>query len=638
MDLGRLKRRAPTLTLAATLAAHVAVALSFAPPSVVLGPRPLTGIDYELHYGQVATVADAFRQFGQSWAYDPQRLAGQLTGVLFDADNKAWEAWVLLLGVFGVPTHLAFNVFLWVLAALVPLALWGSARLFGLGPWGVVTATALGVGCFHYDSFAHWCNWVGMASWGAAAALVPLPVALLWRWLEQRRASLLVGLLASLAFVHALHPYSFFALVVPMLLLYVRARRSLGPVHHAALAAVILGTVLANLWWLVPSLRLWHYLLDSGVYLDARLDYLLTDYLGLLREPSVTGVLAMRTTLRFLALGGAAAGLWLWHKERDARFVPLAAALGVLLGVTYLGGYLVAVKQIQPYRFVLPATYLAVVPAAAFLERAVPALRASRPPAIVWALLALGLGLLLPRLARDIIYFTPSLVPVSKRPLPAPPPDINGGVLFGTIRWPAPFDYRLTRRPEPDYDALTDFVREHDDGSGRWLVEWAVAGERLAWATSAQVIGGFREINLAHADANLFRRRLDAAARSPEGLRSYFEQYAVHWVVLSNPVPMLESRPELLRREATFGPHRVYRVLEPSGLLAGDAAGRVTASLNRLSVRGSAGGSLVLRYHYLETLRCSPGCTLQREPVPGDRVGFIRVQGAPADFDVVNGY
>ena len=48
---------------------------------------------------------------------------------------------------------------------------------------------------------------------------------------------------------------------------------------------------------------------------------------------------------------------------------------------------------------------------------------------------------------------------------------------------------------------------------------------------------------------------------------------------------------------------------------------------------------VVLRYHWMETLRCSPDCTIVREPVEGDRVGFMRVPAPhPRDFVIENSY
>ncbi|MBI5500104.1 MAG: hypothetical protein HY907_07655 [Deltaproteobacteria bacterium] len=633
-----LRRAAPLLGLLAVVAAHVGLALYFDPPAVILSTRPLPGFDWETHYGQVHAAAEAYGQSGRTWAYNPQQLAGQISGVIFDADNKAWEAWTIGLESLGVPRPIAFNLFLWLAAFLVPLVFYASARLFDVRPWTAVAAAALGSACWFFDALAHWCAWVGMICWGFAAYLWLLPLAAFWRWRATRDPWWLLAVLALLSLLLNLHPYSFFLLAPPMAVLYLRDVRTLGWREHLGVAAVAVGAVVANLWWLRPTLRFWSYILDSGFYLDATVDYVLTDWLGLLNEPSVSGVVAVRSGFRFLALGGAALGLWWWRRERDRRFAPFAAALGVLLFVSYFGGYLGFLRQVQPYRFILPAMYLAVIPAAVFLERGIGALRAARPPAAAWGLVGLLLFVTVPRLARDVLYFVPELLPQQTRPLPAPPPDVNGGIYFGTIRWPAPFDFRHRPGTAEDLPAMAAFVDAHDDGSGRWLVEWWMLGEHLAWATKAQVIGGFKEINLAHSDANLFRRFPGTEMPGPEQLRQYLQQYAVKWVVISNPIPALESRTDLLRLENVVFRHRIYRVREPSRLLVGDGPGEVRAGLNRIAVRGSPGGSLVLRYHWLETLRCRPGCRLRRVPVPNDRVGFIGVEDAPHDFEIFNAY
>ncbi len=47
----------------------------------------------------------------------------------------------------------------------------------------------------------------------------------------------------------------------------------------------------------------------------------------------------------------------------------------------------------------------------------------------------------------------------------------------------------------------------------------------------------------------------------------------------------------------------------------------------------------MLRYHWLETLRCLPDCKIERVEVAGDPVGFIQVApGHPKDFLVFNKY
>jgi hypothetical protein len=77
----------------------------------------------------------------------------------------------------------------------------------------------------------------------------------------------------------------------------------------------------------------------------------------------------------------------------------------------------------------------------------------------------------------------------------------------------------------------------------------------------------------------------------------------------------------------------------PVSLIGGNT-GTVHASLNRIEVRGTIPDrDVVLRYHWMETLVCRPRCTLAREPVAGDPVGFLRIRAPhPPDFVVENGY
>jgi hypothetical protein len=46
----------------------------------------------------------------------------------------------------------------------------------------------------------------------------------------------------------------------------------------------------------------------------------------------------------------------------------------------------------------------------------------------------------------------------------------------------------------------------------------------------------------------------------------------------------------------------------------------------------------VIRFHWMESLRCRPGCTAERYRVKGDRVGFIRVRNPPRRFEIYNSY
>ncbi len=630
-----MRRLAVPLFPAAAVALHAGLTLYFVPPAVVLGGDPIAGLDFDAHYQQTLRAVEAHRASGRTWSYDPHLLAGHPAGTVFDADNKLVEMFAVALDGLGVPPHRSFNLFVWLLHFLAPLVVFASARLFGLSGSAAVVATFLTSAIWFFDVTGRWCAFVGMFSWASASCFWLLPLGLFHRWISGRRPLLLLGVLVSLSLLHTLHPYVFFLLAPPMGIMWWRARRSLGPAELVGLAGVAVGVVAANWWWLSVAAAHRHYVIDSALFMDATPAHLLYDYLGLIKEPEVSGVIAVRTGFRFLAFGAAALGLLAWRRSRDERLLPIAVTLGLLFLAAYGGGWAAWLRQVQPYRFVLPAAYLAALVAADWLVGAARSLRAERPRGGVAGVLILLAFLLVPRLARDVIYFIPALAPRSERALPAPPPDVSGGPAFGGLGWREPFEFR--HKPIPPHERLVaDTVRALDDGSGRWLVEWWGLGERLAWTTGAQIVFGFRAINLVHAYSSLFHWWPDESALEPGELEAYLERYNVRWVVMSNRMPSIEGRTDLLEPIANLFSGRIYRTKVESGWIVGGGPGEVRAALDRITVRGSAGGSLVLRYHYHESLVCRPGCRVYRAPVEGSRVGFIGVENAPSDFEIVN--
>ncbi|MCA9714029.1 MAG: hypothetical protein KC468_04955, partial [Myxococcales bacterium] len=502
----------------------------------------------------------------------------------------------------------------------------------GAARWPALAAATAGSTLWFFDSFAHWCWVVGMVSYAFASYLVVLALALFYRYTEQFRPAHGVGAAVTLALAHLVHPYSFFIAVVPMFALYGRAFRSMRARQHAWVLAIAGFVIAVNAYWLRTAFRFWHYILDSAYFGESGASFIVGDLLALLLDPKTSGLIGTRTSLRIAVVVACVLTLLRWRRERDARTLPLATAALAMFALGYFGSYSHAVAQIQPYRHVLPLAFLCVIPAAACVELAAAWIRA-RP----WrarrelALVLIPVALALQDVARDVTYyFAPQL------PTPAPMPDgaptplsASGYGIHPDFRWSA-FN--------ADVRSIEDWVRAHDDGQGRFLVEFPPLGDRLAWATDAQVLGGFTLRNLEHSDANLFRRRARGLASDAE-LREYFETYAVRWVIISTVEPFWTNRPELL--ELVHSEHllKIYRTRVDVSLIA-EGDGVVTAETNRLSVAGSdPEADVVLRYHWLETLECAPGCAIEREPVPHDRVGFIRVPAPhPADFVIENGY
>ncbi|MCA9707557.1 MAG: hypothetical protein KDK70_17020 [Myxococcales bacterium] len=330
--------------------------------------------------------------------------------------------------------------------------------------------------------------------------------------------------------------------------------------------------------------------------------------------------------------GGEPSGLrGLEEAGPRGKALSLGLGLGFLLALTYLGGY-TFFANIQPHRHVGPTGFLAVVPVAAAVELAFRERWWSRLSRPAWALLAVLSVPAAQHLARDVLYFT-------WRSLPKPAELLDGQPIWYTMLGYGPhgdFSYG-----DWHHDDLAAWVRDHDDGTARFLVENWHVGEQLAWKTKAQILGGFTWRNLEHSGANVFRRYPKGDV-PPDELRAYLQTYGVRWVVVSTPAaaaPWWDQQPAL-ERVRGVGQFRLYRTREPVSLLA-EGQGRVTASTNRLLVTGSdPARDVVLRYHWLETLACGPDCQIEREPIDAhDPVGFIRVPAPhPADFELRNMY
>lgn len=597
----------------------------------LLSDTPQSGFDFDTHVSQVWRVVEGLQGWRAPWIYDVQHLAGFPNGTIFDADNKGWELFTWALVRLGVSQGQAFNLF--VIAAHLGVApvVYASARLFRLGRGASLLAAGLAVLYWYFDSWNHWEWFVGMIAYAIAGYLFLLPLAAFWRWTEERRPRHAVLCAVTMAAAHLVHPYTFFILVGPMTALYLRHARGFSRGEHLWVGAIVATTLLANGWWLLNALKFWHYILDSSFFGHTTLESLAWDVFGLVGDPAAQGVVGNRTGFRLVILAAGIVGTVAWWRGADARTLPFGVGLGVLLVLTYLGGY-TFFANIQPHRHVGPTGFLAVIPAAGAVELAARErvlARLSRP---AWALVAVLAVPAVQHLSRDVLYFT-------ARSLPPPAKLLDGQQVWYTMLGYGPhgdFSYA-----DWNHDDLAAWVRAHDDGSARFVVENWHVGEQLTWKTDAQILGGFIWLNMEHSWANLFRRKPQGIA-SDEELRTYLQTYAARWVIVSTPAAQAPwwDESKVLERVATISHFRIYRSKVPVSLVA-EGGGKVTASANRILVTGSdPGRDVVLRYHWMETLACGPDCRIEREGIDEvDGVGFMRVPAPhPVEFEIRNVY
>ncbi|HKU40392.1 MAG TPA: hypothetical protein VJR89_19660 [Polyangiales bacterium] len=618
--------------------AHLAWVDYFAPLSAIFTPRPIQGVDFDLHIGQVYRVVEGLRGWGKSWVYDVRLLAGQPEGAITDAGSKAWELWTYLLHAAGVDLAIAFNSWVLLVMLACPVLIYAAARSFELSAPASLGAAALASALWFFDSFVHWVWFVGMVSWALASCSCALTLGLFYRFVRTRSAPAAIGCGVCLGLGHLIHPYSFFVLAVPLAALYLRARKTLPGGAQLAIAGMIVFTLASNAYWLIVAAQHWHYVLDSAFYAQGKLAYLAYDFLGVLRAGSDTGVIGVRSGFRLACFALAVAGLVSLRRSADPRGLPLAIGVIGVGAFAYLGASLVLFAQMQPYRTLVAASLLSTIPAALFLERAASELQ-QKPPALATRLLLAACALLVVQhLAQEVLYFAPRALPETEAfPDGSPSPLMKYGFLKRP-EGPSHVTYSVPHPPdvEAGYDACVRWLEEHVPAGARLLVEGGVLGERIAWRTRFEVLGGFVERNVAHAYANYFRR-YHAPPPEPE-IASYLRSYAVEYVITVYPHPELERSPAL-QLIHTLPKFRIYRVLQPTTrVLSG--RGQVEARTNRIDVRGSDPDQpLLLSYHFHEALRCEPACRVERETRVMDVVGFIRIPAPhPRELRIFNAY
>ncbi|NJK31624.1 MAG: hypothetical protein HC927_03965 [Deltaproteobacteria bacterium] len=510
--------------------------------------------------------------------------------------------------------------------------MFAAARLFKLGRWPALVAAGLTTWAWFFDSFTHWCWFIGMIEYAFACYLCLIPLGLFYRFVSEQRLWQAIASALSLGAALIVHPYVFVILVAPMLWLWLANFRALDRRGHALVVGVAVVAIVMNLWWLLVAFRFWHYIMDSAYFGQTDLRFVIADLTSTLLDTETSGVIGTRTGFRFLFLIAGAVQIRRWFKRGDARAPLFTVALVSLLLLTYVGGYTQVIAQIQPYRFVIPTAFIALIPASLCLHELVGELRRGE---IDRKGKVLALVLALPafqHLVDDVLYFTPELQPKTGRLFNGEPSMFAGSGYFPHMT--------MRHGIHPGDRALVEWIRKREDGRGRWLVEWPPLADEISWQTDAQVLGGLPFLNLEHSYANLYRRHPNGIVADDE-LREYIETYAVSWVVVSFPTARFNTTPNpWMDRVASVGGHQIYRTKVAVNLVA-EGGGKVRAETNRIRVSGSDPEvDSVIRYHWMETLVCRPDCTIERAEIDGvDPVGFIRVPAPhPADYEIVNAY
>jgi hypothetical protein len=143
------------------------------------------------------------------------------------------------------------------------------------------------------------------------------------------------------------------------------------------------------------------------------------------------------------------------------------------------------------------------------------------------------------------------------------------------------------------------------------------------------------EDGIALSEGRLGGRPIDWIAGDELG--RYFDRYNIGWIVAwSDPVKSFFDGAASVRRISRRGKFVLYAIQRKhSYFLAG--RGRVQADYDRIVLDGlEPGSTVVLAYHYLDTLEADTGSAIYRNRELGDPIGLIEIRDVPERLVIRN--
>lgn len=592
-----------------------------------LASLPIRNDDSASHFYSALHADSHWRAVGLPFGYDPGWMAGYPEGAIGMVDNKLFYV-LLSLAPAGWEAA-AYNAGYLLALLSAPWLLYGAARAAGASSASASGAAFCAVlAMFTVPIVVHFALWGGVSYLFASVLVVPATTFLSACVAGDRApggrrfGAFALSFLA--VFVHPAILPPLLAGLVPAAL--VARRRPVRLLADAAWISVALGAALLPLGVAYANLRAALMSSDpQGNFLHGGIGQLRDDWwIALttidLRPHGAGGLLGLFLLPLTAAWSQAAGSATHSSDRRVARWTVVFAELACA-ALAYLAPSLwPRVADLQPYRYVLPLAFFACLPAGEALARHVAERRGIAGKRWVLGLVAVAFAV------RAGLALAPLLV-------------------FG-VGW------------DGAEEALVRLVQREGGAGGRWVVESrfqpmpSAAGspiqinlKRFALMplrTGAEFLGysGTGPLTAqryaAYRHGILLGRplsKLDAA-----GAEDLFGRYAVTHVVgcAGQTLRDLRRLGTVVEPVAPVGDCWAFRVRLPRASRVLEGRGEVRAGLDRIEVRAAAGERVVLKYHWVPTLRTEPPLPIEEAPQPGAPVGFIAVRpGGVRDFDVV---
>ena len=602
----------------------------FLKPQDIFSNSPIYTDDYSMHFSHCLSTKRFLLPEGKCWGYDPFFLAGYPSGALVDADNKGWE---MLFFIFSpLLEGFAFKLYLISFLLLYPFFLYGAARNFNLSETQSLLASLLGILYFHLSLAIDFVYW-GMLSYTFMCFFSLYIFSLFYKLFERfswKRYLILTFLSSLLLLMHILSPVHLF---IPILILYLLNFKKLSPVHHGLMALMGVVILLANSYWLIPTIKFFDdktarpenynfsLQIDSisefiNVYVKQKISKLYR------RSPELNN-----TFIEVILLLFGICGLSTWWKEKKLKlFLPFAGGVFFIFIVAYYGSHTKFFPQLQPQRFTVPMNLFLIIPASVGISLVLQNIFKGKSVTTILFISSLTFALLVGPVLKPLkIIYRDKLYRLNCE-FPAPAKDLLNWLEANTTP-----EGRILLE-DSEFDTDHQYYGAHLPA----LFPEYVKREFLC--------GPRPKYPIKHSYASftaglLFEKKI--GDYSLDDLQQQFNLYNVKWIVCwsEESEEYFNHFPEYLMKLQEIDKFTVYQVnREPSFFIKGK--GLVKSDYNRLELSHVVpqDSEVIINYHWMKYFKTDPPRKLERVFVGNDPVGFIRIVDPPKSLVIYNGY
>jgi hypothetical protein len=586
-----------------------------------------------MHLYHCLSAKETLLSFGKTWGYDPFLLAGYPAGVLFAADNKAWEILFYVL-TFFVSDGYAFNFYIILFFLAYPFLVYGAAKNFDLSEKESLIATIFSILVFYLTIAIDFVSF-GMLSFVFASYFSFYVFSVFYRWLNSSRIKYYLILLIVAPLLMLMHLVSPVIIFIPSLVMYLLFIRKIEPKQHLMLFALLAVVLFSNSFWLLPIVEFYHQMtsytymggytpLQSYNLLEPIRVYLLQEMIFPFRPSAELN----NTFIASILLLFASAGFYITIKQRNSSrlFISILSGILFLFFISYYGSHFEFFEKLQPMRFLIPLSIFLIIPASRglyyFVQKIVD-----------------GKGFKF-RMFIVCFSFVVIAVPVLKQ--------------LKTIYYERV--YRLSCSIPEALEELFEWTKTNTDKKGRILVEDSEfdSGHQyygthfpalFPYYTQREYLCGPRPYSAFHqgfasfTSGTLFNREIEGF--SLEELVNYFDLYNIKWVICwsEETIKHFEQYPDFFIFKTVIDKFYIYEIKrETSFFLKG--SGKVESAVNRLQLNNveAEGGEIVIKYHWMSNFKTNPPLQIEEFPVLENPLGFIKVLNPPSSFEILLDY